>query len=261
LAQVAFDQAGNKAAYRHFEQQNVVRPNILTFLREDNLAQFLNLKAAQLPHFDLFSSVTFLRCPRILEILPSSIRVPVHVVAEATSGFSKGGVGSNNRYDIFDVMWGSCDPQREGMSWGDYRSRPLQRLKLPWLEFEVLGQMEPGLRLKNFYLRLQEPESLRETAASPIDRNNGRWGSVTIKTPCDTPRIIALDHDFVFWMAFTEPREKSTLSVWVASILKFSSYLLVVGIGLMAIAFYLMRRGVPLESGVDASARTREIRK
>jgi hypothetical protein len=70
-----------------------------------------------------------------------------------------------------------------------------------------------------------------------------------------------MDHDSAFWMSFTEPREKSTLSVWVAFILRFSSYLLSGGIGLMAIAFYLMSRGdESVASWGGTGGRTRGVR-
>jgi hypothetical protein len=260
LAQVSFDQLNYNAGARLAYNRLVVRPNIITFLREDKLSQLLSLREAQLPHPDQMAVATYLRCPRIRAILPSSIRPPVSVMPDAVSGFSVGGIGTGHRYDIVDTIWGSFGPQGN-MGWGDFRSQPLRRLALPWLEFEVMGDMYTGLRRDNFYLRLQDPASLRESTASDIDWNNGRYGSVTMKAPCSNPLITAMDHDSAFWMSFTEPREKSTLSVWVAFILRFSSYLLSGGIGLMAIAFYLMSRGdESVASWGGTGGRTRGVR-
>lgn len=258
LAQVTFDQIGGNAAQKRAYQQQVVRPNIITFLREDQLGQIVSLKESQLPHPDPFAVVSFLRCPRIRAILPSSIRTPVAVEAESTSGFSVGGINPFARYDIYEVIWGSYGPQGN-MSWGDFRSKLLRKLEMPWLEFDVTGDMYAGLRRDNFYLKLQDPLSLRESKSSAIDQNNGRWGSVVIKAPCDNPRIVAMDHDITFWMSFSEPREKSTVSVVVAGVLRFSGYLLAGGIGMMAVAFYLMGGG-GLPSGSEAGGRMRGTR-
>ncbi len=240
LMQVTFDQVGNAAMQKvSFQQQ--VKSNIITFLREDRLDHILSIQHSKLPDPDPLSTVTYLRSPRVREILPSSVRPPVTVEAEAVSDYAVDGLGRYNRRDVDEVVWGSCGLQQEGLSWGYFQSRPLRKLKLPWLEFNVMGQMAPGLRQKNFYLRLQDMANLREAKVRSIDYKNGTWGTTTMKAPCDTPRIIAMDHDPVFWMAFSEPREKSALSMWTAEVLQYSCYLLVVGVGVMMIALYLMR--------------------
>ncbi len=219
--------AGNR-----IDQQQEAKAVMARFLKDDRLLPLLGLRELQLPFPDALSLASWLRCPRVRDILPSSIRPPVPVETTGQQGFIPDGVHPRHPLDPAEKTWGSFT--QYGNRWtGLFESKPLRELRYPWLEFEIIGDFGEGIDTPALSLRLVDPLSGRLAHPSHPDAVRDQWARVAVRAPCSTPAILAVDNDPVFWLGFKEPREKSSGAVWADRTLQWSGWLLAAGIGML----------------------------
>jgi len=157
-------------------------------------------------------TVEYLRNPIVRNILPACARAPLEVRADptATHGFVTNGFRLARRELPTGVSWGSYT--MDGViTKGRFESAPISKSKLPFLEFEVAGDLgKPGLTLA-----LVELSSGKTIAAKPRQAPGDRWQSCRVRAPQGDFRIIASDESDGGWFAFQPPRELGWLS-WAA---------------------------------------------
>ena len=214
------------------DQQRRARLVMIRFLQQDDMSYLLSKREFELPHPDVFSLATWLRCPGVRRILPSSVREPIPVEAGGASGFIPNGIHPRCLFDVHDRIWGSFT-QYGNSATGNFQSKPLRLIRYPHLEFEVQGDMGTGFPSESLYLRLQDPETSRISRASHVMQKAGRWSSVIVRSPCSAPVIQAADMDPVCWLAFKEPREKSALSFLVSRLLQHGFLVAMLGVGVL----------------------------
>jgi hypothetical protein len=206
------------------------------FLKDDNIHQLLNLKEMELPYPDPLSLATWLRCPAVRKIIPASIREPVSLAPIGTPTFLKGGSHPRYMVDVYETVWGSFS--QYGNAWqGEFLGKTSRPLAYPYLEFEVQGDVGSSFGTDELGLRLEDAATGKSTVSSRIHKGRNRWGTVLLRAPCDSPMVGAVDRSSTFWLAFKEPREKSTVSVLVGNIIESGVFVMAAGVALLIAAF------------------------
>jgi hypothetical protein len=217
------------------------RETIRRFIRDDNVHTLLTLQPSELPCGDHLSVATWLRCPAVRQFLPSSVREPVPVTTLGETGFVQNEASLNDVLDNGDNAWSSL-VRNNFAGKGDFRSKPLRSLRYPYVEFEVVGDFGHSFGTDQIKLGLEDTATGREVSSSWVQRVRSRWSLVVIRSPCDTPTIVASDRSpILFWLAFKEPREKSSVSFVVGRVLEFSVYITAAGLLLIGFALIVPR--------------------
>ncbi len=214
------------------------RETIRRFIKDDNVHTLLSLQPSALPYGDPLGVATWLRCPAVRQFLPSSVREPVPVRTLGETGFVQNDASLNDVLDNWDNAWSSL-VRNNFAGKGEFRSKPLRSLRYPYVEFEVVGDFGHSFGTDEIKLGLEDTATGRGKSSSWVQRVRSRWSLVVIRSPCDTPAIVAHDRSpILFWLAFKEPREKSSVSFVVGRVLEFSVY--ITAAGLMLIGFALI---------------------
>lgn len=226
------------AGDRNARQQRS-RESVLQFLRTDDIHFLLGKRAEELPHPDHFTLAAYLRSDRIREILPASIRLPLHVEQDVATGFSMPGMHAAYAINLFEPVWGSYGPEGDRTQ-GLFRSKPLPAPRYAYLEFPVFGGLKKGR--KTISLSLLDPGAGKRFPAVPPREPKGVWTMATARVPQKPLAIEASDTDYVFWLAFMAPREKSALSVASDKLIAGNIVAIAAGLFLLACGWFLQGR-------------------
>jgi len=143
----------------------------------------------------------------IREILPAVVRRPLQIEKESDVGncFVLGGYPREIADAPHERRWGSF-AAAGASSRGEMESASIKP-RLPYLQFEIAGNMRAGLSLA-----VRESQSGKERRVIPTTRINQDWRRGRVSVSGGPLRIVARDENTEEWFAFGEPRELGRFS-------------------------------------------------
>ena len=192
----------------------------------------------------------YLGYPGVRGILPACVRDSLVLLPDRVAGFVTNGAAGAKPRIPGEVSWGSYTKDGAATK-GWFESLPIRQSKLPFLEFQVAGDLgQPGLSLT-----LVDLSSGKTTAVKPRQAPGGNWCSYQVRAPQGDFKVVASDESENGWFAFQGPREVAWLSWGVARLASYGGSIFVAGLGLyfigLASAFHPRRGGDSKERGLN----------
>jgi hypothetical protein len=208
------------AGLKYFsESRQLQARNIRDFVRGNELA----IDRAQLwniPLPDKRKLKQMLKDPTVLAMMPLGVRLPLAAGAYSP-GFGAAAIPATLERPYNTQVFGSNWPS-EGAAYTAETRSDFVHSDFPYLVFSVAGD----LGAPDLHLTLQDTQGHNVSAISPLVQPGDTWSQVTVTTPADEFRIMAIDHSHEAWFAFTPPIEIGRLSRMIHLLLGLSPLLM-----------------------------------
>ena len=178
--------------------QEYVR-NVRHYVVTGELAPFLEKRGPfEVPYFSPMMLAGWLSHPYIRHILPASIRAPLVIETEQTTGTFGRTASHKDLLSVWDSYAGGRAKGR-----GRFESKPIACQEYDQVRFEVAG----AVRGRGMQLFLQPAAGGRETPLrTPLFADAG-WTAVSVRCPAGPFRVVAVDESPTAWFAFRQPAE------------------------------------------------------
>jgi hypothetical protein len=178
--------------------QEYVR-NVRHYVVTGELAPFLEKRGPfEVPYFSPMMLAGWLSHSYIRHILPASVRPPLVIETEQTTG-TFGQTASHK--DLLSVWDSYAGGRAKGQ--GRFESTPLTCGEYDQMRFEVAG----AVRGRGMQLFLRPADGGRDTPVrTPLVAGSG-WTAVSVRCPSGPFRVVAVDESPTAWFAFRQPAE------------------------------------------------------
>ncbi len=173
--------------------------NVRHYVVTGELAPFLEKRGPfEVPYFSPMMLAGWLSHPHIRHILPASVRAPLVIETEHTTG-TFGQTASHK--DLLPVWDSYVGGRAKGQ--GRFESKPIECGEYDQVRFEVAG----AARARGMQLVLQPAGGGRDTPVrTPLVAGSG-WTAVSVRCPSGPFRVVAVDASPTAWFAFRQPAE------------------------------------------------------
>ena len=178
--------------------QEYVR-NVRHYVVTGELAPFLEKRGPfEVPYFSPMMLAGWLSHPYIRHILPASVRAPLVIDTERTTG-TFGQTASHK--DLVSVWDSYAGGRAKGQ--GRFESKPIECGEYDQVRFEVAG----AVRGRGMQLFLQPAAGGRETPLRTPLFGGAGWTAISVRCPSGPFRVVAVDESSTAWFAFRQPAE------------------------------------------------------
>jgi hypothetical protein len=170
--------------------------------------------------------------PVIRQVLPSAVRRPLRVEAEAKpeNAFTPGGHPPEVENAPYERSWGSYSA-RASETLGSLETASLAP-KSSHLRIELAGYLREGMTLD-----LRSTTGDKQSRFIPTTRLDPNWRAGFIPVPGREVKIVARDDNPHDWFAFREPREVGRFSVYAMKLVDKGQLLCALGLICLCAAF------------------------